>query len=75
MVIPNSQTATTRDPMNGAFLRGAASGCGDSEERVLGNDTPGQCCARISPPGPGGQEPGGPGLGDLSQPPAGTARS
>lgn len=37
--------------MNGAFLRGAASGCGDSEDRVLGNNTPGQCCARIAPAG------------------------
>lgn len=35
--------------MNGAFLSGAAAGCGDSEERIVGNDTPGQCCARIAP--------------------------
>ncbi|WP_156642086.1 helix-turn-helix transcriptional regulator [Arthrobacter sp. B6] len=35
--------------MNGAFLRGAASACGDSEQRVQRNDTPGQCCARIAP--------------------------
>lgn len=34
--------------MNGAFLSGAAAGCGDSEERVVGNNTPGQCCARIT---------------------------
>jgi predicted ArsR family transcriptional regulator len=50
--------------MNGAFLRGAASACGDSEDRVQGNDTPGQCCARIAPSGPG-----------LSQLPAGNGRS
>ena len=75
--------------MNGAFLRGAASGCGDSEERVHANDTPGQCCARIAPPGPGDARPGDSGQGDarpghgrpeapgpdgLSQP-GGTARS
>lgn len=56
--------------MNGAFLRGAASGCGDSEERVLGNNVPGQCCARIAPRGPGDSR-----SDDLSQPQAGTARS
>ena len=56
--------------MNGAFLRGAASGCGDSEDRVLGNDTPGQCCARIAPPGANDA-----GSADLSQLPAGTSRS
>jgi predicted ArsR family transcriptional regulator len=36
--------------MNGAFLSGAAAGCGDSEERVVENSAPGQCCARITPP-------------------------
>lgn len=66
--------------MNGAFLRGAASGCGDSEERIHGNNTPGQCCARITPPVPGDSvpgdaTPGAPRPDDLSQPPAGTARS
>lgn len=35
--------------MNGAFLTGAAAGCGDSEERVTANSVPGQCCARITP--------------------------
>jgi predicted ArsR family transcriptional regulator len=55
--------------MNGAFLRGAASACGNAEDRVQGNDTPGQCCARIAPPGPDDAGP------DLSQLPAGTARS
>ncbi|MEE2568277.1 transcriptional regulator [Pseudarthrobacter sp. J64] len=33
--------------MNGAFLAGAASGCGEPEDRVVGNNAPGQCCARI----------------------------
>jgi predicted ArsR family transcriptional regulator len=56
--------------MNGAFLRGAASACGNAEERVQGNDAPGQCCARIAPPGPGDAGPH-----DLSQRQAGTARS
>ena len=61
--------------MNGAYLRGAASGCGDSEDRVLGNDTPGQCCAKIAPPGPRDAGPGDPNPEDFSQLPAGTARS
>lgn len=56
--------------MNGAFLRGAASACGHPEDSVQGNDTPGQCCARIVTPGPDDA-----GTGDLSQRPAGTARS
>jgi predicted ArsR family transcriptional regulator len=56
--------------MNGAFLRGAASACGNAEGSVQGNDAPGQCCARIIPPGPHDA-----GTGDLSQRPAGTARS
>lgn len=51
--------------MNGAFLRGAASACGNPEDSVQANDTPGQCCAKIAPPGPD----------DLSQLPAGTDRS
>lgn len=34
--------------MNGAFLRGAAAGCGESEERITGNQTAGQCCAKIA---------------------------
>lgn len=33
--------------MNGAFLRGAAAGCGESEERITGNQTAAQCCAKI----------------------------
>jgi predicted ArsR family transcriptional regulator len=36
--------------MNEAFLKGAASGCGVGEDRIAGNSTPGQCCARITPP-------------------------
>jgi predicted ArsR family transcriptional regulator len=36
--------------MNGAFLSGAAAGCGEAEERVAKNSAPGQCCARITPP-------------------------
>lgn len=36
--------------MNGAFLGGAAAGCGESEDRVAGNSVPGQCCARITAP-------------------------
>jgi predicted ArsR family transcriptional regulator len=36
--------------MNGAFLGGAAAGCGDSRERVVKNNVPGQCCARITAP-------------------------
>jgi len=51
--------------MNGAFLRGAASACGNPEDSVQANDTPGQCCAKIAPPEPD----------DLSQLPAGTDRS
>ncbi|TNB69467.1 winged helix-turn-helix transcriptional regulator [Arthrobacter sp. BB-1] len=35
--------------MNGAFLSGAAAGCGEPEERVAANSSPGQCCARITP--------------------------
>ena len=62
--------AETVCAMNGAFLRGAASACGDAEESVQGNDAPGQCCARIAPPGPDDAGPHG-----LSQRPAGTARS
>lgn len=36
--------------MNGAFLCGAAAGCGVEESRIAGNTTPGQCCARVTPP-------------------------
>jgi predicted ArsR family transcriptional regulator len=36
--------------MNGAFLKGAASGCRVGEDRIAGNSAPGQCCARITPP-------------------------
>ena len=36
--------------MNGAFLSGAAASCGESEDRVVENSAPGQCCARITPP-------------------------
>ncbi|MGX5716942.1 helix-turn-helix transcriptional regulator [Arthrobacter sp. MAHUQ-56] len=36
--------------MNGAFLRGAAAGCGDPEDRVAGDDEAGHCCARITGP-------------------------
>ncbi|MFB8369750.1 helix-turn-helix transcriptional regulator [Pseudarthrobacter sp. NPDC055928] len=34
--------------MNGAFLRGAAAGCGEAEKRITGNQTAGQCCAHIT---------------------------
>ena len=34
--------------MNGAFLRGAAAGCGGQEGRVAGVVGPGRCCARIT---------------------------
>lgn len=34
--------------MNGAFLRGAAAGCGEPEERIAGNRAEGECCARIT---------------------------
>lgn len=37
--------------MNGAFLSGAAAGSGEPEERVAANNSPGQCCARITPRG------------------------
>lgn len=33
--------------MNGAFLRGAAEGCGAADSRVVGSDVPGQCCAAV----------------------------
>ncbi len=36
--------------MNGSFLQGAASACGESQDRVAPNAVPGQCCARITPP-------------------------
>jgi predicted ArsR family transcriptional regulator len=36
--------------MNGAFLSGAAAGCGVPETLVAENSVPGQCCARIAPP-------------------------
>ena len=36
--------------MNGAFLRGAAAGCGLAEGRIAGNNVPGECCARVTPP-------------------------
>jgi predicted ArsR family transcriptional regulator len=36
--------------MNGAFLSGAAAGCGVEEGRIVGNAEPGQCCARVTPP-------------------------
>jgi predicted ArsR family transcriptional regulator len=36
--------------MNGAFLSGAAAGCGVPEDRVAKNRAAGQCCARITPP-------------------------
>ncbi|GGH97821.1 helix-turn-helix transcriptional regulator [Arthrobacter liuii] len=34
--------------MNGAFLRGAAVGCGSPEDRVAAAAGPGHCCARIT---------------------------
>jgi hypothetical protein len=34
--------------MNGAFLQGAAVGCGSSAERVAAADEPEHCCARIT---------------------------
>lgn len=37
--------------MNGSFLQGAAAACGEPAERVAPNSVPGQCCARIMPPG------------------------
>jgi predicted ArsR family transcriptional regulator len=36
--------------MNGAFLTGAAAGCGVAEDRIVGNNAAGQCCARVTPP-------------------------
>ncbi|WP_028270208.1 MULTISPECIES: helix-turn-helix transcriptional regulator [Arthrobacter] len=36
--------------MNGAFLTGAAAGCGVAEDRIVGNKAAGQCCARVTPP-------------------------
>ena len=36
--------------MNGAFLGGAAAGCGLEEGRIVGNTIPGQCCAKVTPP-------------------------
>ena len=45
--LSRSHTAVVCD-MNGAFLRGAAVGCGSAEERVVPAAGPGQCCARIT---------------------------
>ncbi len=39
--------ATVVCDMNGAFLRGAAAGCGSPEDRVAEATGPGHCCARI----------------------------
>ncbi|QOD02230.1 metalloregulator ArsR/SmtB family transcription factor [Pseudarthrobacter sp. BIM B-2242] len=36
--------------MNGSFLQGAATACGEPEGRIASNSVPGQCCARITPP-------------------------
>ena len=44
--LARTHTAVVCD-MNGAFLRGAAVGCGSLEERVAGAAGPGHCCARI----------------------------
>ena len=43
--------------MNGAFLRGAAVGCGGTEDHVVAAAGPGHCCARIV----GGVDSGTPG--------------
>lgn len=40
--------ATVVCDMNGAFLRGAAVGCGSPEDRVAPAARPGHCCARIT---------------------------
>lgn len=42
------QHASVVCDMNGAFLRGAAAGCGDPEGRVTAVSVPGHCCARIT---------------------------
>jgi predicted ArsR family transcriptional regulator len=44
----SSQHASVVCDMNGAFLRGAAAGCGDPGDRVAPVDLPGHCCARIT---------------------------
>jgi predicted ArsR family transcriptional regulator len=44
--LSRAHTAVVCD-MNGAFLRGAAAGCGGAEDRVAGASGPGHCCARI----------------------------
>ncbi|MDP9888189.1 helix-turn-helix transcriptional regulator [Pseudarthrobacter enclensis] len=45
--LSRAHTAVVCD-MNGAFLRGAAVGCGGSEDRVAGAAGSGHCCARIT---------------------------
>ena len=44
----STQHASVVCDMNGAFLRGAAAGCGESADRVASVDLPGHCCARIT---------------------------
>lgn len=43
--------------MNGAFLQGAAAGCGIAGERVAEDGHPGHCCARITPATQDGGQP------------------
>lgn len=45
--LSRDHTAVVCD-MNGAFLRGAAVGCGGPEDRVVPAAGPGHCCARIT---------------------------
>ncbi|MHC6230378.1 helix-turn-helix transcriptional regulator [Arthrobacter sp. MMS24-T111] len=44
----SNQHASVVCDMNGAFLRGAAAGCGGHGDRVASVDLPGHCCARIT---------------------------
>ncbi|WP_285248794.1 helix-turn-helix domain-containing protein [Pseudarthrobacter sp. efr-133-R2A-89] len=44
----SNQHASVVCDMNGAFLRGAAAGCGEPGDRVASVDLPGHCCARIT---------------------------
>lgn len=44
----SNQHASVVCDMNGAFLRGAAAGCGGPGDRVASVDLPGHCCARIT---------------------------
>ena len=44
----SNQHASVVCDMNGAFLRGAAAGCGEPGDLVASVDLPGHCCARIT---------------------------